>query len=329
MATCVDCGLLDGQRTWSMTRDKRGYKTYKIVHRVKVDDTPGSADGPFNVLNTAGLPIAGGIWDFDNDTDADSFCTLETKVTPVIENERCEYYDVESNYTSEPSEICLTEYGTSTVHDPLTEQPVISGGFVKYTELAEFDKDGDRILSTSFEKLRGPAAEFDKSRPTIRITKNYATLDLPSLAAFIDTVNGFILWGFPVRTVKLSDITWERKFYAGCSCYFAITYEFEIKIDTFDRDILNEGTKALNGKWVPGTDTWELLNINGVAPDATKPAHFKRYLDRFGNMTRTLLKSDGTPAITESDASSVHVEVYPENDFETAFDLPSDIECPA
>lgn len=321
-------GVLTGQRTWRMERDKRGYKRYYITHRVEVDDTPGSADGPANALATPGLPIPGGIWDFDNDTDADAFFTQEAKVTPVIEGERCRFYDIEQVATSEPEDSCLTQFGTGVV-DPLTEQPVISGSFVKYTELAEFDKDGDRILSKSFEKFRGPAAEFDKSRATIRITINSATLDLATLCVFIDTLNSFTLWGFDPRCVKLSDITWERKFYAGCSCYFAITYEFETKTDTFDRFILNEGTKALNGKWVPGQAVWELIPINGAAPDPLKPAHYTRYVDRFGNMARTLLKSDGTPAIDEAEASSELVEFYPDNDLETALGLPSSLECPA
>jgi hypothetical protein len=326
---CLDCtGVLDGQRTWSVDRDSRGYKTYRLIQRVKVDDTPGSADGPAVVLAMPGLPIAGGIWDFDNDTDADAFCTLERKVTPVIEGERCEYYDVESIFTSTPSDICLTEYGTSTVHDPLTEQPIISGGFVKYTELYEEDRFGDPITTRAGEKLRGPSAEFDKSRPTIRITKNYALLDLAALATLIDCVNDDTLWGFSARCVKLSDITWERKFYAGCSCYFAITYEFEVKIDTFDRYILDEGTKVLNGEWVPGTDTWRLININGVVPDKNNPAHYCRYKDRFGNLTRVILDINGIPILNPDDANKIFVQVYPEADFVSALDVPSDIECP-
>lgn len=326
--TCDPCGLLDGQRTWSVERDSRGYKRYRLVQRIQVDDTPNDADGPATVLTYPGLPFPGSIWDFDNDTDADAFCTLERKVTPVIENERCEFYDVETFFTSEPSEICLTEYGTSTVHDPLTEQPVISGGFIKYTELYDLDRFGDPIATRAGEKLRGPGAEFDKSRPTVRITKNYSTLDLPTIASVIDCVNDSTLWGFNERCVKLSDVTWERKFYQGCSCYFAITYEFEVKYDTFDRKILDEGTKALSGKWLPGTDTWQLININGVAPDPNKASHYNRYQDRFGNMTRVILKADGTPIISPDDANHLPFQVYPEVDFVSALDIPTSLECP-
>lgn len=349
---CSNCtGVLDGHVEWSMTRNKKGHREYKIVHRVIGSSDVGVADGPFSILNTPGLPIPGAYWVIDGDVDLDAYCRRDAKVTQISKDgERSPYWLVEQLFSTEPEEECFLRVGTGTgtgdpVDDPLLKPPVISGGFIKDTIQAEYDKDSVPILNSAFEKLRGQGTVFDKSRPNVRITMNEATLNLTTLAANIDNVNDSTMWGFDPRCVKLSDITWEQKYYQGCNCYFAITYEFEINTDTFDRCVLDEGTKVLWGEWNQNNE-WTLVNIGpfglGVPPDPTNPAHFRRYVDPAGNMTRVILDGTGKPATSVSpvslidcggtgggEAGSIFVAYYPETNFILNLGIPEDLECPA
>lgn len=335
--------LFDGQVVWSMTRDKDGHRDYKITHLVKVDCTPGAAEGPAVVSQTPGLPIPGALWVVDGDSDVEAYCRRDMKVTPLIDKERTGYFLVEQLFSSRPEDKCYLRVGTGTgtgnpADDPLNEAPVISGSFVRYTEQADYDRNGLPLLTSSFEKIRGPVVEFDRNRPVVRITMNEATLNLDTLCNNIDNVNSVVLWGFPIRTVKLSNISWERKYYNGCECYFAITYEFDINTNTFDREVLDEGTKVLHGEWDKDTDTWNTTNIGafglGVTPDPNNPAHFIRYHDRFGNLSRVILNGAGEPAtsigtgVDLTDAGLIDIEYYEETDFVLNLGIPADLECP-
>ena len=54
-ATCL------GRIDWSMDRDKEGHREYKLTTRVK---TTAVTDGPYTVMNAAGLPSVGSVWAF-------------------------------------------------------------------------------------------------------------------------------------------------------------------------------------------------------------------------------------------------------------------------
>lgn len=341
---CLDCsGVYSGQVAWSGSRDSDGHREYRITHLVVGDDTPGFADGPANILNTPGLPIPGSLWVIDGDFDILARCKYDATVTPVIDKERNKHWLVEQIFTTKPDDKCYIRSGTGTgtgnPTDPLAEPPVISGGFVKYTQEATRDRFGFPITNSAFERIRGPLVEFDRSRLTVRIQMNESALDLNIKSAVIDTVNSSTLWGFAARTVKLSNITWEQKFYGSdCQCYFSTTYEFEIDPEGFDREALDEATKVLNGRWNKTTGTWELINIGvfglGIPPDPTNPHHFIRLTDINGNPMRGVLNGAGVPATDDdtpgtTDPGSITIEYYPESDFLGELAIPSDIECAA
>ena len=122
--------------------------------------------------------------------------------------------------------------------------------------------------------------------------------------------------------------------------YRGACVEFDILYETFDRDLLDEGTKVLNGHWAnpdgsTGTGAlsqWHLDSINGAAPDRFNPSHFIRYKDRNGENTRCLLNGRGTPlggdaagygTGTDDYPHYTHVEVYNETDLISAFGLPA------
>jgi hypothetical protein len=65
--------------------------------------------------------------------------------------------------------------------------------------------------------------------------------------------------------------------------------------------VLDEGTKALNGKWNYSTGVWDLLPVRpGVNPDPQNPSHFIRFKDRNGENAKVILDGEGRPVSPES-----------------------------
>lgn len=293
MATAI----LDGQTTWKMTRDEEGHRTYNITFRVRGATT----DGPANVLQTPGLPVVGDIWEFDGDVDVWAWCRWNAEVNPVVEGEPNTEWTVAFVFSTKASKCCIENQ----VEDPLLQPMVVTGGSNKYTEEATQDRNGDDILNSALEQIRGPQNEWDANRSTVKIVQNVADLELNLCNSMQDTVNDSPLWGFEKRKVKLSSFTWEQKFYGLCNVYYVRHFEFDVNEKTWDRDILDEGSKALNGHHNPVTGAWTLDNINGAAPDPANPLHYKAYVDRAGNITRVILDGAGKPFVpTDPDSGA-------------------------
>jgi hypothetical protein len=287
--------IVPGQRNWSVSRDSEGYKTYKIVHRVACDE----GDGPNTALTAPGLPVPGQIWDFDNDYDPNAWCTPESSANPVVTNEPNMYFDVEHNFTSKP----LGRDATKDRADPLSEPPKISISFSKTTEEASHDRFGRMITNSAWEQMRGKHVEFDTGHIIVKIEQNLATVDLPSHAAAYQTVNMVMLWGMPPRTVKLSNSSIEESYYTPTTTtttttpfgatttsqftttttapptiasqvkYYHRNLEFEVNAKGWDRDLLDEGTKVLWGRWksVVTTSTTTTTTTTTPAGQTTAP----------------------------------------------------------
>lgn len=288
--------IVPGQRSWSVSRDSEGYRTYKIVHRVACDE----GDGPNTALTAPGLPVPGQIWEFDNDYDPNAWCTPESSATPVVTNEPNMYFDVEHNFTSKP----LGRDATKDRADPLSEPPKISISFSKTTEEASHDRFGRMITNSAWEQMRGKHVEFDTGHIIVKIEQNLKTIDLPSHAAAYQTVNMVTLWGMPPRTVKLSNSSIEESYYTPTTTtttttpfgatttlqatttttaqptiasqvkYYHRNLEFEVNAKGWDRDLLDEGTKVLWGRWksVVTTSTTTTTTTTTPAGQTTAPA---------------------------------------------------------
>ncbi len=279
-----------GHRAWGLDRDDEGHRTYKISHQVQALTT----DGPQVVMNTPGLPVIGSIWSFDNDLDSWAFCWPNMKVTPRLPKEKGRIWDVEQLFSTKPLKRCQD----TNIEDPLLEPDRISGSFIKFTEEAVRDKDNNFIMSSSNEQLRGPGVEFDKNRPTVRIEQNVAILGLDVFSPMIDTLNNAPLWGLSARKIKLSNVSWERILFGVCNFYYVRLLEFDINFNTFDRNLLDEGTKVLQGQW-DENDNWKLKKAGGAEPDPTNPSHFTRYKDKHGENARSILDGAGRPVNTK------------------------------
>ena len=261
-------------KDWSGSKDSEGHRTYKVTWIVDTDVT----DGPANVFEASGLPSIGQQWNFtgigigaDESTEIDlwAWCLAEMTATPATKAETCKIWFVEQTFSTKPPDTkrCVDQQIT----DPILIPPEISGEFVKYTEEAVYDRNGDKIENSAHEQIRGPKVEFDHNRQTVKIKQNYPILNLPFVSAMVDTVNDDYLWGFPPRCVKLSKAPWERKFYGTCYVYYTYTFEFDVYLTPegtsgFDRLLTDEAHSVLHGRWgnAPGTGCTVL--IDAVSP---------------------------------------------------------------
>ena len=298
--------IVGGPKTWEGERDEEGYRTFYVERRIKGAKT----DGPSNVMNTSGLALPGAPWSYDGDADSNVWCTGEMKVTPEVrDGSPNEYWTTRQKYTNKPLKRCQT----SSIENPLDEPDKVSGSFTKYTKEAVYDRFGDPIVNSAFEQMRGPQVERDANRPNVTIEKNLATLPLSTFSQMIDTVNDSTLWGLPARCVKLTNVSWSRKVYGTCSYYYTVSYEFDIDYDTFDRDLLDEGTKV--------------LEENG---DENDPRDFEVKTDTKGNPVRVILDGHGQPwtgflgtsGTGSNSPGSIHVEFYGESNF-LLLDIPT------
>jgi hypothetical protein len=294
-----------GRIIWEGERDSEGHRTWTLVSRVEVTD-PGN-DGPYTALKCPGLPLPGSQWFFGNDLDLWAFCTARAKIKQVDgEGDPTTAFDVEQEFSTKPPE--RSKCQDQEVEDPLLEPPQVSGSFVKDRKEATHDRFGRPILTSSHEVIRGPQVEFDENRWQVKIVMNVAVLDLPTIAEMKDSVSDATLWGVPRRCVKLSDFSWEKKYYGFCEVYYVLSFTFEIHVaynpvtgsysSGFDRYLLDEGNKALNGRWSTTTGKWVLVDVDnvGTPPDLDNPAHFCRFTDRQGNQCRVILNGAGVPS---------------------------------
>ena len=318
--------VIDGTRvTWEGERDDEGHRTWTISHYVEVDSVN---DGPATVMQASGLPAVGSTWSFGTDIDVWAFCYPYMKVakhSAYKEGEWIKYWKVDQKFSTKPLNRC----GTATIEDPLDEPQKISGSFVKYTKEGTRDRWGAAIRSSSFEPFHGQQVEFDHNRPTVKISQNVASLGLSTFAAMIDCVNDATLWGLPPRCVKLSNVSWERLLYGTCSYYYTRNFEFDCDYNSFDRFIIDEGNKVLNGQWNKTTKEWELLNINGAPPDPNNPLHFCKAVDFNNNPIRIPLNGAGLPISTTgsgtgSNLTVLEIEFYHEANF-LSLNIPSSL----
>lgn len=281
-------GLALGRVDWNGTRDADGHRKYWIKWLVK---TTSVLDGPANVFNAAGLAAPGSTWGYGGDIDLWAFCSPELKVEPTVKNEKSDLWYVEQTFTTQPFKRCMD----TTIEDPLDEPPKISGGFVKYTEEATQDRNGQALKYSNHERIRGPLVEFDKNRPSVHIEMNVLSLPLILFSEYYDAVNDSTLWGLGPRKIKLSNAQWERKLYGTCSYYYTVKYDFDISFKTFDRKIIDEGYKILR----PGGD-----------PD--DPADFIVAKDKRGNNIKVPLNGAGEMLGLGEDPFEIDVERYDE-----------------
>lgn len=250
--------LHPGQIVWKVNRDEEGHREYNIEFLVETLTT----EGPAVALTCPGLPVPGSQWIVDSDTDLWATCKLVGSAEPIIDNEPNQHWKVSCTFSTKPSQKKCQD---QQFDDPLTQPPKVSGSSTKYSEEATVDRFNLPIVNSAWEQIRGPQVEFDANRDGVKIEMNVSSFATINLARSMrDSVNSTILWGQNKRTIKLSQVNWEKKFYGLCYVYYTLILDFDINPKTFDRLILDEGSKVLNGHWDLGNGAWHIDNIGGL-----------------------------------------------------------------
>lgn len=332
---------IKGPKTWSMVRDAEGHREYSLTYHVDSNDPN---DGPGRALLTPGLPLPGAYWIIGNEVDLWAWCRWDAKVQQFADPQSNNTWLLEFKFGTKPPD--LKKCKDSQWDDPLLEPARISGGCKKGYEEIQFDRFGVEVVNSAWEVIRGKQVEFEYSTPNVTIEQNVAVLNAPLVNSMVDTVNDSFLWGFPPRAVRLADWTWEPKYYGTCHKYYTRRLMFETRyrlksngqIESWDRDIMDEGTSVLNGRWLPDRPVWQIKPVGfsylaGTGgeripeyPDPTNPSHFIRYQDRNGNPKKVILNGLGLPAdfnytvgtgtgTWAGGPGNVHVEHYPESNF--------------
>lgn len=290
--------LEGGPIAMSGSEDIEGHRTYKVSHRINVTAEGENFDGPQIAMDCEELPQEGDVWAFGNDLDQWAWCTTEKTCESVQPKQGYPIvqFIVTQTFTAKPPPPNKQRCNDFKIEDPLLEPPKIRVSTTLDKEEAVYDRFGRYITNSAWEQLRGPQVEFNKSALKVRIEMNVPVHNLPILAAARDTVNGTPMWGMPVRTVLLASVDLDRKYLGRCEEYWTLVLEFEVKAETWDRYLMDEGTKVLNGRWHETEDRWVLIDIDGEPPDPNNPAHFIQFPDRQGNSIRGMLNGRGQPA---------------------------------
>lgn len=283
---------VQGRVNWTGGRDKEGHRQYEITWLVYSTTT----EGPEQVGGATGLAAVGSQWNYGVDLDAWALCYPTLKIKPVVKREPGRWWEVQQTFSTKPLNRCQD----TEIENPINEPPSISGGFVKYTREVTKDRNDEPIESSSHEMFRGAAVTFDDNRPTVSISMNVLAFPLATFAGMVDTLNDATLWGLDARTIKLSNVSWERLLYGTCTFYYRLTYEFDIRVEGegFDRVLIDEGTKVLK----PG----------GNADD---PRDFQVYKDGNGENTRVLLDGAGSALANAASPHEIALEYYSESNF--------------
>jgi hypothetical protein len=302
--------------------DEEGHRTYYVTYLVRTDD---SADGPEVVSGAAGLPAVGSAYSVGNDSNPWAFCRRNEEITIAEDqdHEPAVMWQVEKVFSTLP----MTRCQDTSIEDPLLEPDRISGGSVTYTEEAVKDRNGDLILTSSLERIRGPQVEFDAGRHTVHVEQNVADLELDLLAEMLHKLNDATLWGLDARKIKFSKYGWRRLIYGVCDFYYVRLLDFDIRFDGFDRIVPDEGTKVLAGEWVDddtgtGSDEVDWVYVAEDWADKDNPQHFYRFKDPHGDPCRVLLDGAGLPANVRTSetgtgvgtAGEIEIEKYDEDD---------------
>lgn len=257
MTTSV-IGLIE----WGLTLDKDGHRDYKAKVLCKTTDPD---DGPQQMFNTSGLAAVGAAWGFGNDTDSWALKWPNEKWTPVLNHETNQYWIVEQLFTTRPLSRCQT----ASIEDPLDEPAKLSGSFTKFRKEATRDKDGNPILNSAKQQIKGAILQRDFNHPTVVVEMNVSSLPLSTFSGIVDTVNDATLWGLAAGRVKLSNVSWERKLYGTCTYYYTVRYEFDIQFGGFSVTLLDEGTMKLG----PGGSKNNPKHMIVATDDQNRPRH--------------------------------------------------------
>lgn len=152
--------------------------------------------------------------------------------------------------------------------NPLLRPPVKRWGTMKESRVMEFDQDPDVEGGVAMTNTVGDRFDPPYMRPetilTLSIEKNQLEYDAATIIEFYDCTNLTEMFGFASGWVKFESSTAVSQYENGFT-YWSVTYEFAIRRNGWDQEILNVGYfELVDGVKVP-------ITINGVPVQTPQP----------------------------------------------------------
>ena len=333
-----------GPVSWRADRDDDGFRTYKVIYRVQatVDESP------VRVMFASGLPSLGSGFAVPGYLGIDAWCWCRPEMSVTIDQEKqgdpAVYYLVECTFGNRWTTGQANRCNITPIGDPCLEPVKVNGSFGRAQWEARYDKDGNRVVTSANEPIVGALATFDYARPIVRIEQNVASLGLSTFSSMVNSVNIAPLWGLPARCIKLTNVSWERKYYGLCSVFYTRVFDFECdyynhdmsgNIIGWDHEIFDSGSICLRGEWQTevGENYGKYKLLSSIT--ATSPAtinnipqsdlmaykdmnheHARVFLDGEGRPANVgLLSSSGESIGTSGPPASARLKFYRESNF--------------
>lgn len=205
------------------------------ITRIFYVRTTANSDGPYTVINAAGLP---GIGDsYTNGTESASGIILKRirpkrhRDQPLLWTVECEYeeqvIDGEGAEAGAP-EARPTKYTWSTIQEPNDIEVDTTGQKTQ-------NSAGDVFLS---------GVQVDKSAASLTIERNESSFDRPAMEAYINTLNSTPIFGYAAKEGRMISIDATGEYDAIYGGFWTVTYTIHFRLSSI---------------WVPSITAAQLL----------------------------------------------------------------------
>ncbi len=281
-----------------LTGTPEGERSYLATYEA-ISDDPG--DGPLTVTTDPLLPSFQDSLSFGNDFDDGAFpVNFAAKHKNVTQSRLVwrVFITFSTHYTRRHQDY---------EDDPNDNNVLISFGGVRFSRVTSVDKNGDGILNTAGGLITD--VEMDDYRFTLRIQKNFPSVDLDSYRQFTNRTNSQTFFGLGPRKWKMAAPRGEMRFRGNEDTpYYAITFEFETSSepdhDTWDRRLIDRGLFEIDTQG----------NESRITDEKGRPYSTPQLLDGFGGKQTP---GGGTVPIAPD------FELYDDFDF-ALLDIPTD-----
>lgn len=221
---------------------------YTVVYRVTTDDRN---DGPAAVEAAFGIPDIGDYYAAGNDSDVTAICTGKN----VTQTESPWEWDVSCTYTNSPIDIRVIT--AQQVDNPLNMPAEISYGFQQRSiRIPGYYNDpgnppSDQAMQVGVYAPNGelfePQPEMEIYEPVLTIKRNVSVISGQAMMAMANAVNSDSWQNADPRQLKLAAPQATRKYHVSCGFYWEVQYSIAFRWDTWDVQILNQGTYYWSG----------------------------------------------------------------------------------
>jgi hypothetical protein len=256
--------------------DAERAREYSVVYYVETDDRD---DGPLTARTAFGIPNIGDMYITGNDADV-SAVVVSKRAT---QRESPYEWEVEVVYSTD------TKKEPQQSDSPLDEPPRVSVSAQTRRILVPgyFNTPSDRLTRTyelgivnTAGEYYDPQPEMDITEPVLVIERNYGSIDLPWLLSISNCVNQSEFYGVPARMLRMAAPRITSAYDGTIGTYWNVVYEMAYKWDTWDIQLLSQGTYSLyaigGGEYEPkqfldkqGHPRIGLLDENGYGLNAS------------------------------------------------------------